>query len=91
MYTSQSSAFFSLQSANLPGKVDVSSAFFLLTSSLAFLAASLALDALIHFSNIAFATAGFSSKYAANSSLTTLCTIPVTLLFPNLVLVCPSN
>ena len=45
----------------------------------------------MHFSNIDFATVGFSSKYAENSSLTTLCTIPVTLLLPNFVFVCPSN
>ena len=41
---------------------------FLLTNSLAFLAASLALEALTHFSKISFATFGFSSKYSANFS-----------------------
>ena len=56
MYTSHSSGFLLLQSANFPGNVDVSSELFFLTNSLAFLAASLALDALTHFSNIAFAT-----------------------------------
>jgi hypothetical protein len=61
-----------LQSANFPGKVVDSNAFFLLTNSLAFLAASLALDALIHFSNIALATAGFSSKNVDKASLTKL-------------------
>ena len=43
MYTSHSSGFLLLQSANFPGRVVVSNADFLLTSSLAFLAASLAL------------------------------------------------
>ena len=68
-----------------------SKALFLLINSLAFLAASLALEALIHFSKIAFATAGFSSKNADNVSFNALCTIPVTSLFPSFVLVCPSN
>ena len=70
MYTSHCEASFSLQSANFPGKVVDSNALFLLTSSLAFLAASLALDALIHFSRIAFATDGFSSKKGAKTSTT---------------------
>ena len=61
-YNSVFSGSFSLQSASLPGSELLSSAVFLLAKSLAFLAASLALDALIHFSRIAFATAGFSSK-----------------------------
>ena len=70
MYTSHSSAFLLLQSANFPGSVVVSRALFLRTNSLAFLAASLALAALTHFSNIAFATLGFSSKNVANASFT---------------------
>ena len=70
IYTSHCEASFSLQSANFPGNVVDSNEFFLLTNSLAFLAASLALDALIHFSNIAFATEGFSSKKGANTSTT---------------------
>jgi len=80
-----------LQSANFPGNVLVSRLLFFLTNSLAFLAASLALDALIHFSKIAFATDGFSSKNVDNASFTILCTTPVTSLFPNFVFVCPSN
>ena len=80
-----------LQSANFPGRVVDSKADFLLTNSLAFLAPSLALEALIHFSSIAFATEGFSSKNVDNESFTKLETIPVTLLFPSFVLVCPSN
>ena len=91
IYTSHSSAFLLLQSANFPGRVVDSKAVFLLTNSLAFLAASLALDALTHFSNIAFATFGFSSKNVDKASFTKLCTIPVTLLLPSFVLVCPSN
>ena len=69
IYTSQRDASFSEQSANFPGSVEPSKAFFLLTNSLAFLAASLALEALIHFSKIALATAGFSSKNVDNSSV----------------------
>ncbi len=91
MYTSHSSAFLLLQSASFPGSVEPSIEFFFLTNSLAFLAASLALDALIHFSRIAFATFGFSSKNADSASLTAFNTIPVTLLFPSFVFVCPSN
>ena len=91
MYTSHSSGFLLLQSANFPGNVDVSKALFLLTNSLAFLAASLARDAFIHFSRIAFPTPGFSSKNVDKASFTKLATIPVTLLLPNFVLVCPSN
>ena len=78
MYTSHSSATLLLQSASFPGNVVLSNADFFLTNSLAFLAASLALDALIHFSKTAFATEGFSSKNVANLSLTTDWTIPVT-------------
>ena len=91
IYISHSSAFLLLQSANFPGKVVDSNADFLLTSSLAFLAASLALEALIHFSSIAFATDGFSSKNVDNASFTKVDTIPATLLFPSFVFVCPSN
>ena len=91
IYISHSSAFLLEQSANFPGKVEPSNAVFLLTNSLAFLAASLALDALIHFSNIDFATFGFSSKKVDNASFKIDCTTPVTSLFPSFVLVCPSN
>ncbi len=91
IYTSHSSGFLLLQSASFPGKVEVSKELFFLANSLAFLAASLALEALIHFSNIAFATVGFSSKNDDRASFTILCTTPVTSLFPNFVFVCPSN
>ena len=70
IYTSHNSAFFSLQSANFPGNVEVSKALFLLTNSLAFLAASLALEAPIHFSKIALDTEGFSSKKFDKASFT---------------------
>ena len=56
------------QSASLPGRVAVSRAVFLLVSSLAFLAASLALDASMALSSIALATEGFSSKYSLSFS-----------------------
>ena len=68
MYTSHSSGILLLQSANFPGNVVDSRPFFLLAVSLAFLAASLALEAEIHLSIINFATFGFSSKYSANVS-----------------------
>ena len=58
---------------SFPGNVDVSRALFLLTNSLAFLAASLARDALIHFSKIAFATFGFSSKKCSKSFIYHTC------------------
>ena len=91
MYISHFVASFSWQSASLPGRVVDSKAVFLLTNSLAFLAASLALAALKVFSNIALDASGFSSKNVASLFETTLLTIPVTSLFPSLVFVCPSN
>jgi len=62
IYISQFSGFLSEQSANLPGSVVFSRAVFLLVKSLAFLAASLALCAKSDFSQITFATTGFSSR-----------------------------
>ena len=55
-----------MQSANFPGKAPPSIAFFLITRSLAFLAASLALAAVAAFSRIDFASPGLSSKYSDN-------------------------
>ena len=59
---SHSSGFLLEQSASFPGKLILSSADFLLVRSLAFLAAALALCAVIAFSLIIFATAGFCSR-----------------------------
>ena len=61
-YISVSDASFSEQSASLPGSDADSIEFFLLVSSLAFLAASLAFCASIVFSKIRSASAGFSSR-----------------------------
>ena len=57
---------FSEQSASLPGKAPPSIAFFLITKSLAFLAASLALAAVEAFSSIVLASFGLSSKYSVS-------------------------
>ena len=89
MYTSHSSGFLLEQSANFPGNVVLSSTFFLLTLSLAFLAASLALAASIDFLNISVAIFGFSSKKAPNDLFTRVVTAPLTSLLPSFVLVCP--
>ena len=59
---------FSWQSANFPGSDDVSNTFFLLVSSLAFLAASLALAASIIFETNFFASPGVCSNQALNCS-----------------------
>ena len=59
---------FSWQSANFPGSDDVSNTFFLLVSSLAFLAASLALAASIIFETSFFASPGVCSNQALNCS-----------------------
>ena len=82
---------FSAQSANLPGNEVLSSTVFLLVNSLALFAASLALCALKALSTIILEVCGFSSKNAPSSSTVTASTIPLILVFPNFVLVCPSN
>ena len=88
---SQNAGSFSEQSASLPGRLPPSMAFFLLISSLAFLAASRALAAFSALSTIFRATEGFSSKNVPRCSLTTVSTSPFISLLPSLVLVCPSN
>ena len=79
------------QSASFPGKCMLSSAFFLLTRSLAFLAASLASAARRHFSIIFFPTDGFSSRNSAKFSSTIVSTADFTSPLPSFVFVCPSN
>ena len=64
------------QSASFPGKSDPESAPFLLVSSLAFLAASLALDASSAFPTIALADLGFSSQYILKDSYANASTNP---------------
>jgi len=56
---SQREGSLSVQSASFPGSVEVSRTFFLLVSSLAFRAASLALADIIHLSSISLVTDGF--------------------------------
>ena len=91
MKISHRAGSFSEQSANFPGSAILSKAPLRLARSRAFLAASLALQALMPFSNIALATPGFSSRNSANFSLTACSTMPLVSEFPNFVLVCPSN
>ena len=79
------------QSASFPGRVVDPNPDFFLTSSLAFLAAILALAASAAFSIILFPTLGFCSKKACIPSYTTLSTKPFTSPLPSLVFVCPSN
>ena len=59
---------FSEQSASLPGMETPSKTLFLLVSSLAFLAASLALAARMHLSKMILACVGFSSRNASTFS-----------------------
>ena len=69
---------FSWQSASFPGRLVISKAVFLLVSSLAFLAASLASAAFWIFCTIAFAIVGFSSNQDVNLSLIKLSTTGLT-------------
>ncbi len=84
-------ASFEEQSTNLPGNEDISKALFLLVNSLAFLAATRALEATTDFSIIIFASSGFSSKNRSKPSEKIESLIFLTSLLPNLVLVCPST
>ena len=63
--SSDNSGLFSWQSANLPGKDEFSNPVFLLVSSLAFLAASLALDASTTLSATFLISFGFSSIHCS--------------------------
>ena len=91
IYTSQREGSFSEQSANFPGRALISKAFFRRTKSFAFFAASLAMAAPIALDTIALAILGCSSKNFPSCSLTICSTIPLTSVFPNFPLVCPSN
>jgi hypothetical protein len=79
------------QSASLPGKVIHSKAHFLITVSLAALAASLAFAAKNTFSHIFFASLGFSSKNSKNLSQKTQSTAHLASAVPSFDLVCHSN
>ena len=63
MNSSERAGSFSEQSASFPGKVEPSKTFFLLVSSLAFLAASLALAASTIFPTIFLASPGVCSNH----------------------------
>jgi len=88
---SQTLGSFSLQSTSFPPKFTISKSLFLLVASLAFFAAILPRDALIHFSTIVLASLGFSIKNLSKPCENTSLAIFLTSLLPNLVLVCPSN
>ena len=75
-----------MQSASFPGSEVLSKTDFLVVS-LAFFAASLALAANIALSQIIFPIEGFSFKNSEKLLKKTLSTIPLTSLFPSLVLV----
>ena len=92
--TMKSSVFagsLSEQSASFPGSECEFKAPFLLVSSLAFAAASLAFAEFTHFPIINFAIPGFSSMNIPKFSLTRLSTMPLTSEFPSFVFVWPSN
>ncbi len=88
---SDNAGSFSWQSASFPGNPATSSAVFLLVSSLAFLAASLASAASMILSLIAFASIGFSIKNSWSFSLTIDSTGDFTSLETSLSLVCDEN
>ena len=79
------------QSANFPGKPLNSSAPFLLTFSLAFLATSLAIAAWIILAMIIFETDGFWSNHIDNFSFIIVSTIILTSEETNLSFVCEEN
>jgi hypothetical protein len=89
MYISLIEGSFEEQSASLPGKLEISSALFLLVNSRAFLAARRALVAIKPFSTIFLATEGFSSKNLSKASEKTESVTVRTSEFPSFVFVCP--
>jgi len=91
MNSSHALGSFDEQSASFPGRDENSRTFFLLTSSLAFLAASLAFCACCALSIIDLTAFGLASKCSYNLSYNTFETIDWTSGFPNLSLVWPSN
>ena len=90
-YSSLNDGSYSEQSASLPGSAEMSNTFFLLTSSLAFFAASLALAAFSAFCIIVLAILGFCSKKSVKDSDIIESHIPLISPFPSFVFVCPSN
>ena len=89
--SSVSCGLFEEQSANLPGKLEISSPDFLRVTSRARLAATRAFAAKIPFSTIFLAICGFSKRKSEKASLKSRLVILTTSEFPSLVLVCPSN
>src|SRR5699024_12422108 len=90
IYNSLISGSLDEQSANLPGRLDISNALLRRVNSRAFLAATRALEAIIPFSTISFPIVGFSNKYFEKASLTTESVTVRASAFPNLVVVFPS-
>ena len=91
MKSSVSAGLLDEQSANLPGRFEISKPDFLRVTSRARLAATRALAARIPFSTIFLAICGFSNKKSEKASLNKRLVIFTTSEFPSLVLVCPSN
>ena len=91
MKSSFISALFDEQSANFPGRLEISRPDFLRVTSRARLAAIRALEAKIPFSTIFLAMTGFSKRNRLRASLKRRLVILTTSEFPSLVLVCPSN
>ena len=91
MKSSVSAGLFEEQSANFPGRFEISKPDFLRVTSRARLAATRALAAKIPFSTIRLAICGFSIRKSENASLNRRLVILTTSLFPSLVFVCPSN
>ena len=75
------------QSANLPGKFEISKALLRRVNSRAFLAAKRAREAIIPFSTIIFPIDGFSKRNLENASLNTASVTVRASLFPNFVFV----
>ena len=91
MKSSVSAGLLEEQSANFPGRLEISKPDFLRVTSRARLAATRALAAKIPFSTIRLAICGFSIRKSEKASLKRRLVILTTSLFPSLVLVCPSN
>ena len=91
MNSSEFAGSFSWQSASFPGREEVSKTFFLLVSSRAFLAASLALAASTIFDTIFLASPGVCSNQELSCSATIFSTIGRTSEETNLSFVCDEN
>ncbi len=87
MYTSHSSGWREEQSANFPGKLEISNADLRRVISLAFFAATRARDAIKPLSTIVLATVGFSNKKRSKRSENREFVIELTSELPSFVFV----